>query len=84
MAERDVIARAIREQNGNLTRVAKQLGIAKSTLYIKLRSTVCDVPEAGAAAHRSMLWCWLRGYYRIFEAVLLPAGRRPAATVASP
>ncbi|MFC6671913.1 helix-turn-helix domain-containing protein [Marinobacterium aestuariivivens] len=37
MAEKEVITRAIQEQNGNLTRVAKQLNIAKSTLYIKLR-----------------------------------------------
>jgi transcriptional regulator of acetoin/glycerol metabolism len=37
MAEKDVIAQAVREQGGNLTRAAKQLNIAKSTLYIKLR-----------------------------------------------
>jgi transcriptional regulator of acetoin/glycerol metabolism len=37
MAEKDVIAQAIREQGGNLTRAARQLNIAKSTLYIKLR-----------------------------------------------
>jgi sigma-54 dependent transcriptional regulator, acetoin dehydrogenase operon transcriptional activator AcoR len=36
-AEKDVISRAIREQGGNLTKVAKQLNIAKSTLYIKLK-----------------------------------------------
>ena len=37
LAEKDVISRAIREQGGNLTKVAKQLNIAKSTLYIKLK-----------------------------------------------
>jgi sigma-54 dependent transcriptional regulator, acetoin dehydrogenase operon transcriptional activator AcoR len=37
LAEKDVITRAIREQGGNLTKVAKQLDIAKSTLYIKLK-----------------------------------------------
>lgn len=37
LAEKDVITRAIREQGGNLTKVAKQLNIAKSTLYIKLK-----------------------------------------------
>ena len=36
-AEKDVISRTIREQGGNLTKVAKQLNIAKSTLYIKLK-----------------------------------------------
>ncbi|GGB95819.1 sigma-54-dependent Fis family transcriptional regulator [Marinobacterium zhoushanense] len=37
LAEREMIAQAIREQGGNLTQVAKQLQIAKSTLYIKLK-----------------------------------------------
>jgi transcriptional regulator of acetoin/glycerol metabolism len=37
LAEKEVISRAIREQGGNLTKVAKQLNIAKSTLYIKLK-----------------------------------------------
>ena len=37
LAEKEVINRAIREQGGNLTQVAKQLNIAKSTLYIKLK-----------------------------------------------
>lgn len=37
LAEKDVITRAIREQAGNLTKVAKELNIAKSTLYIKLK-----------------------------------------------
>lgn len=37
IAEREMIAQAIGEQGGNLTRVAKQLQIAKSTLYIKLK-----------------------------------------------
>ncbi|MEH6466841.1 MAG: sigma 54-interacting transcriptional regulator, partial [Porticoccus sp.] len=37
LAEKEVIGRAIREQGGNLTKVAKQLNIAKSTLYIKLK-----------------------------------------------
>ena len=37
LAEKDVITRTIREQGGNLTKVAKQLNIAKSTLYIKLK-----------------------------------------------
>jgi transcriptional regulator with PAS, ATPase and Fis domain len=36
-AEKEVIIRSIREQGGNLTKVAKQLNIAKSTLYIKLK-----------------------------------------------
>ncbi|MBR9883687.1 MAG: AAA domain-containing protein, partial [Oceanospirillales bacterium] len=36
-AEREMISQAIREQGGNLTQVAKQLRIAKSTLYIKLK-----------------------------------------------
>ncbi|WP_372738051.1 sigma-54-dependent Fis family transcriptional regulator [Neptunomonas sp.] len=35
-AEKEVICRVLQEQDGNLTRTAKQLNIAKSTLYIKL------------------------------------------------
>ena len=35
-AEKEVICRVIQEQGGNLTRAARQLKIAKSTLYIKL------------------------------------------------
>src|SRR5262245_57360359 len=35
--ERDAIANAIRKHGGNLTRVATQLGISKSTLYLKLK-----------------------------------------------
>jgi transcriptional regulator of acetoin/glycerol metabolism len=37
MAEKEVISRAIREQGGNLTKAAKQLNIAKSTLYLKMK-----------------------------------------------
>ena len=37
LAEKEVISRAIKEQGGNLTKVAKELNIAKSTLYIKLK-----------------------------------------------
>lgn len=44
LAEKEVISRAIREQGGNLTQVAKQLGIAKSTLYIKLKKYGIDRP----------------------------------------
>ena len=36
-AEREMIERAIRQQNGNLTQAARQLKIAKSTLYAKLK-----------------------------------------------
>ncbi len=36
-AEREMILLAIREQKGNLTQVARQLQIAKSTLYAKLK-----------------------------------------------
>ncbi len=36
MAEREAIMRAIRAHQGNLTSVARDLGIAKSTLYVKL------------------------------------------------
>ena len=34
--ERDAIAAAIRRQQGNLTSAARDLGIAKSTLYVRL------------------------------------------------
>ena len=37
LAEKAVITRVIEEQGGNLTRAAKALNIAKSTLYIKLK-----------------------------------------------
>lgn len=37
LAEKAVIAQVIHEQGGNLTRTAKALNIAKSTLYIKLK-----------------------------------------------
>lgn len=37
MAEQEVIIRTIKEQAGNLTKVAKELSIAKSTLYAKLK-----------------------------------------------
>jgi transcriptional regulator of acetoin/glycerol metabolism len=36
-AEREVIRRAIRRANGNLTESARQLGISRSTLYRKLK-----------------------------------------------
>lgn len=42
LAEREVICRVIQEQGGNLTRAAKQLNIAKSTLYIKLNKYGID------------------------------------------
>jgi DNA-binding NtrC family response regulator len=35
--ERDAIANAIRKHGGNLTRVATELGISKSTLYLKVK-----------------------------------------------
>lgn len=35
--ERNAILRVIREAKGNLTAVARELGIAKSTLYVKLK-----------------------------------------------
>src|SRR5882724_11822624 len=35
--ERDVIATTLRAQQGNLTRVAKDLGISRSTLYLKVK-----------------------------------------------
>jgi DNA-binding NtrC family response regulator len=35
--ERDAIAAAIRKHRGNLTRAATQLGISKSTLYLKMK-----------------------------------------------
>ncbi len=35
--ERDAIAKAIRKHGGNLTHVATQLGISKSTLYLKVK-----------------------------------------------
>ncbi|MEZ5530500.1 MAG: sigma-54-dependent Fis family transcriptional regulator [Porticoccaceae bacterium] len=44
LAEKEVITRAIREQGGNLTQVAKQLNIAKSTLYIKLKKYGIERP----------------------------------------
>ena len=44
LAEKEVIIRAIREQGGNLTQVAKQLNIAKSTLYIKLKKYGIERP----------------------------------------
>ena len=37
-AGQDAIRRAIQAEKGNLTRAARRLGIAKSTLYLKLRS----------------------------------------------
>lgn len=37
LAEKEVISRAIREQGGNLTKAAKELNIAKSTLYLKMK-----------------------------------------------
>ncbi|WP_372603265.1 sigma-54-dependent Fis family transcriptional regulator [Actibacterium sp.] len=36
LVEREAIMRAIRAHQGNLTSVARELGIAKSTLYVKL------------------------------------------------
>lgn len=36
-AERDVILSAIRKYSGNMTAVAREVGIAKSTLYVKLK-----------------------------------------------
>ncbi|HEY9193284.1 MAG TPA: sigma 54-interacting transcriptional regulator, partial [Methyloversatilis sp.] len=36
-AERDVILNAIRKYSGNMTAVAREVGIAKSTLYVKLK-----------------------------------------------
>lgn len=42
LAEKTVICRVIREQGGNLTQAAKQLNIAKSTLYLKLNKYGID------------------------------------------
>jgi transcriptional regulator of acetoin/glycerol metabolism len=36
-AEREVILNAIRQFDGNMTAVAREIGIAKSTLYVKLK-----------------------------------------------
>ncbi|MDO6562406.1 sigma-54-dependent Fis family transcriptional regulator [Amphritea sp. 1_MG-2023] len=41
-AEREVICRTLQQQGGNLTRTAKALNIAKSTLYIKLQKYGID------------------------------------------
>ncbi|WP_061291268.1 sigma-54-dependent Fis family transcriptional regulator [Azotobacter vinelandii] len=47
-AEREVIRQAIERSRGNLTQAAKALGIAKSTLYLRLRKYgMSRVPEAG-------------------------------------
>ncbi|MBN1005880.1 sigma-54-dependent Fis family transcriptional regulator [Amphritea pacifica] len=46
-AEKEVICRVIQEQGGNLTRAARQLNIAKSTLYIKLRKYGIDRSAPG-------------------------------------
>src|SRR5262245_6677100 len=40
--ERDAIAAAIRKHRGNLTRAATQLGISKSTLYLKVEKYTLD------------------------------------------
>jgi len=42
-AERDVILTAIRQHDGNMTAVAREIGIAKSTLYVKLKRFGIDV-----------------------------------------
>ena len=41
-AERDAILKAIRSQGGNMAAVARSLGIAKSTLYLKLKRFELD------------------------------------------
>lgn len=46
-AEKEVICRVIQEQGGNLTRAARQLNIAKSTLYIKLSKYGIDRSTLG-------------------------------------
>lgn len=40
--EREAISAAIRQRQGNLTRAAKDLGIARSTLYLKLKRHSLD------------------------------------------
>ncbi|HKO93864.1 MAG TPA: sigma 54-interacting transcriptional regulator [Polyangiaceae bacterium] len=40
--EREAISAAIRQRQGNLTRAAKDLGIARSTLYLKLKRHALD------------------------------------------
>ena len=40
--ERIIIASTVKTNNGNLTKAAKQLGIAKSTLYLKLKKYDLD------------------------------------------
>ena len=46
--EKDTIISMIERQNGNMTAVARELGIAKSTLYVKLKKF--DIALSGAAA----------------------------------
>ncbi|MDO9316257.1 MAG: sigma-54-dependent Fis family transcriptional regulator [Burkholderiaceae bacterium] len=56
--EKDTIISMIERQNGNMTAVARELGIAKSTLYVKLKkfdialagTSVVDVSTNGFAA----------------------------------
>jgi DNA-binding NtrC family response regulator len=53
MAEAEYIRQALARHRGNLTQAAAQLGIAKSTLYEKLRrydllAAVSDVRRRGA------------------------------------
>ena len=56
--EKDTIISMIERQNGNMTSVARELGIAKSTLYVKLKkfdialsgTSVVDASASGFAA----------------------------------
>ncbi|WP_253272960.1 helix-turn-helix domain-containing protein [Halomonas sp. PR-M31] len=45
-AEREAIKKALAVCDGNRTRAAKRLGIAKSSLYEKLARHSLEVPEA--------------------------------------
>jgi transcriptional regulator of acetoin/glycerol metabolism len=46
--EKDTIISMIERQSGNMTAVARELGIAKSTLYVKLKKF--DIALSGASA----------------------------------
>jgi transcriptional regulator with PAS, ATPase and Fis domain len=46
--EKDTIISMIERQNGNMTSVARELGIAKSTLYVKLKKF--DIALSGTSA----------------------------------
>ena len=46
--EREAVRAAIAGANGNLSRAARTLGIARSTLYVKLASMKIEVPAAAS------------------------------------